>query len=215
MLKLDRQTLVADFIWDSVAQRYKWADNGRYLSREAMLSLTAKAIEGSKRELKALASQLIENKITLEGWQKATAQQLKILHLQQALLGRGGVDAMKSADYLAIGRNLKSEYEYLRNFAKDINNGNLTQGQFLARLDMYAEKSRSSGLMMSEQGHKEQGYKYMQRFLAPANNCQACIDYALKGIEPIGVLPLPTFDCFCRANCRCSVVYFRDASGNF
>ncbi|WP_413275443.1 hypothetical protein [Floridanema evergladense] len=179
-----------------------------------MLSLTGKAIEGSKRELRAIANQLIENEISLKDWQKATAQQLKILHLQQALLGRGGVDAMKSADYLAIGRNLKSEYEYLRNFAKDINDGNLTQSQFLARLDMYAEKSRSSGLMMAEAGHKEQGYQYMQRFLAPANNCQSCIEYAFKGIQPIGFLPLPTFDCFCRANCRCSVMYFRKPDGS-
>lgn len=213
MFRIDADTLVSDFIWDTKAQRYKWVSNGKYLSRETMLSLTGKAIEASKQELRAIAQQLASGKLSLEDWQRQTAQQLKILHLQQAYLGRGGVDMMKPADFLAIARNLKDEYGYLRNFAKDINDGNLSEAQFLARLDMYAEKSRSSSALMSQVGHKEQGYYYMQRFLAPANNCMPCVEYAAKGIVPVGAIPLPTFDCFCRANCRCSVQYFKESSG--
>jgi hypothetical protein len=42
-----------------------------------------------------------------------------------------------------------------------------------------------------------------------AQHCQDCLDYAARGIVPIGTLPLPGQRCACRARCRCSIEYFR------
>jgi hypothetical protein len=42
-----------------------------------------------------------------------------------------------------------------------------------------------------------------------AQHCQDCLDYAARGLVPIGSVPLPGQRCACRARCRCRVEYKR------
>lgn len=205
-------TYSPDFIWDNRTGRYRYVDSGRYVSREAMLSLTRRSIEASRREVTALGQALINKQITLEDWQRQTATRLRSLHMRNALLARGGADRMRPQDYLQVGRTLKEEYRYLRNFAQDINNGSLSQAQFIARLAMYSDRGRVSFDKSEQDVFQEQGYLYMQRFLGNANHCPECPEYASRGIQPIGTLPLPTEACRCRAHCKCTVRYYKNYS---
>lgn len=211
MLTLDAlQTFSPEFIWDEKARRYKYAGTNRYLSREAMLNLTARQITQTKQDLATLGNLLTGGKISLATWQEETAKTLKSLHLRQAILARGGVDRMTANDYLQVGRTLKEEYGYLRNFAADTTTGQMSTAQFRDRLSMYADKSRVSYELANRQNHIDQGYVMMERTLgATDRHCGDCLRYAAAGPQPIGWLPMPTQGCVCRARCKCSVRYIK------
>lgn len=211
MLTIDAlQTFDPEFIWDAKAGRYRWAATGRYLSREAMLNLTRRQIDQTKRDLSTLGNLLTDRKISLATWQEESARALKSLHIRQAILARGGVDRMMANDYLTIARTLKEEYGYLRNFAGDIAGQGMSKAQFDARLAMYADKSRVSWELANRQNFADKGYTMMERQLgATDRHCGDCLRYASLGPQPIGWVPMPTQGCICRARCKCVVKYYR------
>jgi hypothetical protein len=50
----------------------------------------------------------------------------------------------------------------------------------------------------------------MRRILdAQAVHCQDCINYAARGIVPIGAVPMPGQRCACRSRCKCRIEYLR------
>lgn len=200
----------SEWTYDPRTGRYR-ARNGRFLSRESVLKIIDTRIASLEGQVMELGNQLIEGSIDLPTWQKQFAQLIKLLNIQAFILGAGGIDRLNNADYLKVARILKAEYKYLSQFAKDIAAGNVTQGQFLARMQLYVRKTRGSYWAGMNESMKAQGYKFMQRFLAPdAEHCPECPEYAAKGKVRIGKIPLPTERCTCKANCRCSVVYYRD-----
>jgi hypothetical protein len=80
----------------------------------------------------------------------------------------------------------------------------------LARIGLYAQSVRGSFWEGASIRQEKQGYSLMRRILdSQAKHCQDCLDYAARGMVPIGSVPLPGQRCACRANCRCSVKYFR------
>jgi hypothetical protein len=210
-LRLDAiQTFNSEFVWDAAASRYKWVDNGQYLSRELMLKLTAKQIEQTKKDLATLGDLLINRKISLAAWQEETAYALKSLHIRQAILARGGADKMVANDYLQVARTLKEEYGYLRNFAQDITEGQVSKAQFQSRLSLYAQKSRVSWELANKQNFVNNNYTIMERLLgATDRHCSDCLRYAAAGPQPIGWLPMPTQGCKCKASCQCTVRYIK------
>lgn len=202
---------MSDFLWDAKSQRYRYADTKRFLSREAMLSLSRRQIDATQNDIGVIAQLLIDRKISLATWQEQTAYTLKLLHLRQSILARGGVDQMKSGDYLEVARTLKSEYGYLRQLAQDVRDGKLTAAQFKARVGMYAAKSRVSFDKGEQSIKKKIGYQFMRRYLgATDKHCSDCIYYFSLGLQVIGGLPLPTEACQCRSRCKCSVRYFKE-----
>lgn len=165
-------------------------------------------INQSNYRIETLTDDLINNKIGLAKWEKGLAEELKKLHVQRALLARGGTKPSTEDDWLAIGRVLKDEYKFVHEMALDIQREPMTEAQLKARLKLYTERSSLSANIMKKENAKDSGYKYMKRVLgATDNNCTECIIYASLGILPIGQLPMPTVNCSCRANCKCSVVY--------
>jgi hypothetical protein len=44
---------------------------------------------------------------------------------------------------------------------------------------------------------------------AQAQHCEDCMQYAARGVVPIGSVPLPGQRCACGSRCRCRVEYFR------
>lgn len=198
-----------DFLWDKASNRYRYRDSGRFVPREAMLNLQKGYVETIKGDLQTLGKLVADGKISLRTWQEATAKTIKSLHLNQAILGRGGVDRMTSGDYLRVGRELRSQYGYLRQFAIDLTTGKMTRAQFEARLDLYANASNVSAAASQQQNSIEGGARFMRRRLHAAESCPDCIEYAARGVVPIGSLPLPKQNCQCGANCRCTVEYLQ------
>lgn len=206
------QTLIRldgrEFTYDKRLNRFRYKDSGRLAPQSAVEALTRKRIDTIKQDLGTLNDLLVQRKLSLESWQQATAQTLKELHIENLLLGKGGLGNTTNLDYLAVGRQLKEEYRYLRGVADDLTQGKMTEAQFKARMDLYANKSRVSFEAGKQQARIESGLKSMRRHRGKTErSCADCVAYAAQGWQLIGSLPLPTVACKCGPNCDCWVEY--------
>lgn len=204
--------------WDSKSGRYRDRSTGRFLSQQNLERLQGRHIALIKKDIDAIADLLLRRQISLETWQEATVKSLKTLHLHQMVLARGGMKQVTASDYLAVGRQLRSEYSYLKQFAIDVNRGYslndkgqqvpMTEMRFKARLSLYARSGRVSYEQGKQEVAKSQGKPFMQRFLGIAHHCDDCLRYAAMGVQPTGTLPLPTQRCRCRSHCKCFVRFY-------
>lgn len=211
--------VIPSFYWDKKAGRYRYADTKRFLGRDAVATLTQKRIDQVRQDINTIGDLLVSRKISLATWQEATARSLKELHVQSYILNRGGKAQVTQADYLAMGRELKRQYGFLRQFATDINRGYsigdrgqqtpMTVGRFRARLELYGNSGKAAATQGEAEAQRDRGAIAMKRKLGAVDrHCPSCLSYAAAGIQPTGALPLPTQECECGNRCRCSVQWY-------
>lgn len=199
----------AEWSYDRIAGRYR-DERGKFLSKAAVGQLVDKRIDKLESSLKRYTRMLSDGQITLDQWQGSVREAIKTAHIQAAIVGYGGREAMGSAEFGRIGQRLRAEYGYLQNFVSDLLGGRVSAPMAVARIGLYAQSVRGSYWQGTELREQERGFSLMRRKLdAQAQHCQDCIDYASRGIVPIGSLPMPGQRCACRARCKCSVEYFR------
>jgi hypothetical protein len=195
--------------YDPVSGRYRGL-NGRFLSQSAVEALVDGRIVRLSRELRRFTSMLSGGNITLDQWQQSVREALKLSHAQAAIIGNGGRDSMGPAEWGKVGQRLRGEYRYLETFARDLLAGSVSTPMALARIGMYAESVRGSYWEGTAIRQERQGYSLMRRILdSQAKHCQDCLDYAARGVVPMGSLPMPGQRCACRSNCKCRVKYLR------
>jgi hypothetical protein len=197
------------YTYDRNLQRYR-RDDGKFVSAADIADLTKYMIEKARERTTTIANDLIEGKIELAEWTRQTAIELKEIHSQQYLLGRGGLKNMTQRDYGILGARLKKEYNYLNNFAIDIRDGKMSIAQFQARLNLYLSATDASYHAARRESHKQAGFQFERRRLASSNNCNPCVSYASMGWVAIGTLPSIATACDCRANCKCFFEYSKD-----
>ncbi|ALF52255.1 hypothetical protein ACX27_04325 [Nostoc piscinale CENA21] len=212
LLSLDAATDNPNFKWEPQTRRYRNKLTGRFISKEAVYTLTSSRIELAKTDLNTLGQLLLDGKINLKSWQQQTAETLKILHTQQYLLGVGGQKAIQKNDYLEIGRELKNQYGYLRNFAIDLTQGTMTEAQFKSRVSMYADAAKVSYFQGEKVAATRAGFSHARRILGVAEHCSDCPAISSLGVVPISELILPTQRCSCRIRCKCRIEYLEDPS---
>ena len=199
----------AAWSYDRRIGRYR-DDRGRFLSKESVDKLVDSRIDQLEANLRRYTRMLADGNLTLDQWQGSVREAIKNAHIQAALIGYGGKDEMGPAEYGRIGQRLRAEYTYLQGFARDLLDGRISNPMALARVGLYAQSVRGSYWQGTELRQQQQGFSLMKRKLdGQAQHCQDCLDYAARGIVPIGTLPLPGQRCACRARCRCSIEYFR------
>jgi hypothetical protein len=209
MLTFDAATDNPAFKWEKTSNRYRNKETGRFISKEAVYTLTQKRVEYVKGDLGSVGQLLLDGKINLKTWQQQTAETLKILHTQQYLLGVGGQKSLQKSDYLEIGRELKNQYQYLRNFAVDLTQGKMSPAQFSARLSMYADAAKVSFFRGEKVAAGRAGFAFGRRSLTSGHiHCSDCPVYAARGIVPIDEVVMPLVACQCTTNCKCRVFYF-------
>lgn len=205
---------VPEFYFDKNLQRYKYKDSGQFVSEVAVRSLTEKLIGLLEGDLATVGNLLANNKISVATWEQTTAETLKRLHIQQYMLGKGGLKNMAQRDYGIIGKKLGGEYEYLRGFSKDLISKGMTEAQFKYRLELYAQTAWGSYERGRLEGHREAGYAWERRIQNSRESCADCIGYAALLWQPIGTLPTPTQQSACKANCRCFKIFARQKPGD-
>lgn len=195
--------------YSPVSGRYR-GPNGRFLSQSAVEALVDGRISRLGRELRRFTNMLSGGDITLDQWQQSVREALKLSHAQAAIIGNGGRDSMGPAEWGKVGQRLRGEYRYLETFARDLLAGSVSTPMALARIGMYAESVRGSYWEGTAIRQERQGYSLMRRILdSQAKHCQDCLDYAARGVVPMGSLPMPGQRCACRSNCKCRVKYLR------
>ena len=195
--------------YSPISGRYR-GPNGRFLSQSAVEALVDGRISRLGRELRRFTNMLSSGNITLNQWQESVREALKLAHAQAAIIGNGGRDSMGPAEWGKVGQRLRGEYRFLEVFARDLLAGSVSTPMALARIGMYAESVRGSYWEGTAIRQERQGYSLMRRILdSQAKHCQDCLNYAARGVVPMGSLPMPGQRCACRSNCKCRVKYLR------
>jgi hypothetical protein len=132
---------VVNYIFDSVAGRWRSTATGRFISHAAAIAARDNYITAKYNLMSTLASQLnTSDVISIQRWTLDMRAQIKSAYVNEYLLGRGGIKNMTQADWGRIGGMLKNQYHYLNNFAADIAKG-MSPEQIALRARMYIDSA--------------------------------------------------------------------------
>lgn len=202
---------VPQFGFDFRTQRYRYQDTGKFVSKEAVNFITQKRVNLSKTELNRISEQLINKELSVRNAHKEALLELKNLHTQEYLLGRGGSANMTPEDYQQLNTVVTQQSLYLQKFFEDIANGTQTPAKIRQRMQAYSASGTLALRKGELQSRQVAGYEEMLRELgATDQHCMDCVNYASLGWQAIGTLPLPMEDCQCVTNCKCTVRYRRN-----
>lgn len=194
--------------WNEVAHRYYDAETGRFVPQSEIRNALENLIDQSGLNMNALTQSLQDGKISLADWQTGMMREIKLTHTASAALANGGWGQMTQADWGATGQLIREQYDYLRNFAKEIANGTQPfDGRMLVRADMYADASNGTYWEIDKRSHLAQGYDLGRRVLeSGADHCDDCLEYASEGWMPIEEIP-EIGNSQCLTRCRCEIEY--------
>lgn len=196
--------------WNEVAHRYYDAETGRFVPQSEIRNALENLIDQSGLNMNALTQSLQDGKISLADWQTGMMREIKLTHTASAALANGGWGQMTQADWGATGQLIREQYNYLRNFAKEIANGTQPfDGRMFVRADMYADASNGTYWEIDKRSHLADGYDIGRRVLEPgADHCDDCVEYASEGWMPIDEIP-EIGNSQCMTRCRCEIEYRR------
>lgn len=198
------------FYWSANSQRYHYANGnkkGQFVREKDVARITEKAIEYELQVGNKITKDLLSGKINTSTWEQQIAQSVRNLSIYQYSLGIGGIKQMDWRDHAEISGKVNLQYQYLRGFSRDIIQGNLSEAQILARVQMYYNKTRHFYEDGRLEGHARNGFLWERRVLAAFHSCDDCVRYSNVGWVKIGTLPNPGESCQCRANCKCVKYY--------
>ena len=142
--------------WSDKSHRYHDAATGRFLSRTEVLGYVQTSLDTARTAPAStltggvnssgtdLLSNLVSNgMMNPRDWHEMMREEIKREYIREYMLGRGGRGSMTSVDWGSVGGMLKEQYHpYLVNFAQQVANGELTEGQIRARSAMYINSAR-------------------------------------------------------------------------
>lgn len=194
---------------------FSWnPDNIKFVTAEGELeddivrALVDDYLDDLEGVLGRITRDLIDGEITLKQWQEAMARRIKDAYSQLGAMGKGGRNNLTRSDWGRIGGRVRYQLNRLDKFAGEIAAGELSPAQIKFRAEMYARAPGTSYWDSVTAAAEESKYTEMRRYLRPAEHCVDCIDYAARGWQPIGSLPMPKTESRCMTNCKC-VVKFR------
>lgn len=97
------------------------------------------------QQMRVLGEQLTAGEITLQEWQIEMRSELRRMNALMLITGAGGdKDNVDPNDWLRLGPELKKQYEFLENFAKDISSGKTVGYGIQDRAALYARSTYAS-----------------------------------------------------------------------
>lgn len=189
--------------------RYFDLDTGQFVSKATVRNALESLIDVSAVRMNGLSEKLKAGVVSLADWQSGMMDMIKQSHVAASALANGGWAQMTQSDWGYVGSLVKEQYQYLRNFAKQIVDGTQPlDGRFLVRTDLYGDAANTTYSAMQTRAYMEDGYDEERRTREnDPNVCDDCVEYADMGWQPIGTLPEPGNDSVCLKRCRCEKEY--------
>lgn len=207
--------LTPQYGWNANANRYVDLITGQFVSFVDVRNALEFNITASQSIMKALTQQLIDGTLSIADWQLDMMEQIKILHTSSAAAARGGWAQMTQSDWGFVGQKIRAQYEYLQNFALEIQNGKqLLNGSALVRAELYGQAGRGTYEDMRRRAEALlNGMTEEMRVLGEADHCEDCLNYAGTW-APINTLPR-IGDSICIVNCHCKFRFRRKDGGKY
>lgn len=127
--------------WDATSHRYRNTATGQYIGQKQMTALRDLFVERKQEAATELAHDLANGRMNLQEFEIAFRREIKSVFVDQYVLAKGGRNAMTASDWGAVGRIVRDQYAYARDFAQDIANGKLSQAQIASRVMAYFNSS--------------------------------------------------------------------------
>lgn len=201
------------YAWNG--SRYFNLDTGRFVSSSAVRDALESVIDQSAMNMNAISQQLINNEISIASWRSSMMREIKLAHTAAASSANGGWAQMTPSDWGFAGQRIRTQYDYLNNFANQIANGEQAlNGQVIFRADLYGQAARGAYEAQRQRLEAANGMEEERRILEVSDgaNCAGCLEQADLGWQPIGTLePIGSQECI--TNCRCEFEYRRVESG--
>lgn len=160
-----------------------------------------KIVAATQDRLAVFGQRRAEGMATAE-WRLATQGVLKDSHLAAAALARGGFDQLSKSDLGFIGSRLRTQYDFLSQFALQVRGGDDFGGQAMARLLQYgagAVRGTGSAILRRDNADGEE-----RNVLGGGESCGECPDLSAQGWVPAGTLP-EIGERECHGNCNCAI----------
>lgn len=183
--------------------------SGQVITQKDVVEIMNSRITESTRRLEARFQQLVNPRVDfdLNAWNEQMAIEIRNLHVQMAILGRGSRDLMESSDWGRVGSEVKKQYKHLKGFAGDLSKKEMTFDEVKQRMSMYSNAAWKSMWKSRTKTMKKGGFTEEKRVLQPAEHCPDCIRLAGKW-APIGSLPEPgDGSTRCLTNDKCIKIY--------
>lgn len=199
---------VSGYGWNEAAGQYYRLDNKRFVKRIEVRDAFEKAIDATKADMRRVSTALQNGEISVAEWRGEMMRYVKRVHVAESCAARGGWAQMSQADWGAVGGRIKRQYQYLENFAQEIHSGKyaVTGGNFLNRVDMYADAGRGTYERTVTKLMTDRGYTEERNVLGVADHCPECLAETARGWVPIGTL-IPIGNRICLTNCHCEKEY--------
>jgi hypothetical protein len=121
-------------------------------------------------------------------------RQTKTAYINEYLLARGGRHNMVQSDWGRLGGLLKRQYEYINNFARDIDAGKVSGGQIRTRARMYVNGA-SGQIRTRARMYVNGATQAFERAKAESHGLPRLSQYPGDG------------QTVCRSNCQCGLHY--------
>ena len=225
------------FVYDRRFPRGRFRDTitGQVVSWDTVRRTLDDTLERAGDDVQALSGRLQRREITLADWQRGMERSIKSVHLASAALEKGGFQNMTPADYGRVGRLLFNpngaredgswgQYQYLRRFAGQIEQGLPLDGNFLRRADQYVQAGRQTYHRMLVLDMQEREFTETRFVLNPADHCtdkegrrqrpprRGCVERARAGWHTAGQWP-GIGGMACHQNDRCDQEFRNPKTG--
>ena len=197
--------------WSEDVGRYR-DERGRFVSERTVRAVVDQVVDAASERMAVASERLLAGEISLGAWQAQMQAEIKLAHTSAAILAHGGAEQMTPERWGAVGRQIRDEYAFLREFAEQIADGRQPlNGQLVARARQYGQAARGQFERIRRRQMRELGYTEERSVLAPAEHCRQCVAQSEKAWSEIGSL-VAVGRRTCLVNCRCRMEYRRKAA---
>lgn len=191
----------SEYEWSLEARRWRNRKDGRFVTERTVTSWRNTARRAMESEVTDLTEKLGSRQITLRFWEQEMRRVTRHAHISDYLLGMGGKNNLTSRDRDIIGAQLEEQYGYIRNMARQMERGEVSQAVAEARARMYPRSGATSYSLGQERawgitlpGYPGRGVQCMSNCrcswhirtrrkkiiatyrVAPGDSCTDCLD---------------------------------------
>lgn len=205
--------LLVDYSWNAGSRQYVDA-SGKFVARSKVKAALDVVIDAAARDIEDIAGRLQSGQIDIGEWYRETAARIKTINVASAALAVGGTHGLTPSVLGSTAARIKRQYQFLSQFAYELENGLPLDGTFLSRAASYGHSGRPTYEAIVRKRDIAAGDESERRRLHPGEHCRGCVEEAAKGWQPAGVLK-DIGDCECLNFCNCTFERSRSGQAAF
>ena len=138
------EVIKGNWEWNDSTKRYRNTESGRWVTDNSRLKLKSDFIDKQLPVLNRWSVALRDGTMSIQEWVLSMRRLIRKSYMTEFLFAKGGVNAMTASDLNLVGDIVKSQYQFLNNFAEQMGAGELSVAQIRSRSEMYVLSSRQS-----------------------------------------------------------------------